>query len=121
MRFRALKMFRLNLIARRVFFVALFLGVCGVQSAYAGLTITPVSWNVVGLDSNNPAIGPDTFQVGARVCNTGGTAVNNLVGNFVWDSTNSLINLSGASTLNVISLNAGACTDFYYPVTITRT
>ncbi len=98
---------------------ALFL-VCGVQSVYAGLTVTPVSWNVVGLDSNNTTIGPDTFQIGARVCNTGGTAVSNVVGDFIWDSTNVFINLSGASTLNLSSLNAGACTDFYYPVTITR-
>ncbi len=110
----------LKVLVRRVFLAALFLGVCGVQSAYAGLTVTPVSWNVVGLDSNNPTVGPDTFQVGARVCNTGGTAVNSIVGDFIWDSTNAFINLSGASTLNLSSLNAGACTDFYYPVTITR-
>ena len=110
----------LKVLVRRVFLAALFLGVCGVQSAYAGLTVTPVSWNVVGLDSNNPTVGPDTFQVGARVCNTGGTAVNSIVGDFIWDSPNAFINLSGASTLNLSSLNAGACTDFYYPVTITR-
>ena len=106
----------------RVFLLlALLVGVGGVQSAYAGLTITPVSWNVVGLDSNNTATGPDTYQIGARVCNTGGAAVSNLVGTFVWDSSNAFVNLSGSNPLNVSSLNAGACTDFYYPVTITRT
>ena len=122
MKFRLSKLSRVSLkvLVLRVFLAALFLGVCGVQSAYAGLTVTPVSWNVVGLDSNNPTVGPDTFQVGARVCNTGGTAVNSIVGVFIWDSTNAFINLSGASTLNLSSLNAGACTDFYYPVTITR-
>jgi len=121
MRSRAFKpsRVRLNVLVLRVFLVALFL-VCGVQSVYAGLTVTPVSWNVVGLDSNNTTIGPDTFQIGARVCNTGGTAVSNVVGDFIWDSTNVFINLSGASTLNLSSLNAGACTDFYYPVTIIR-
>ena len=121
MRSRAFKpsRVRLNVLVRRVFLLALFF-VCGVQSAYAGLTVTTVSWNVVGLDSNNPTIGPDTFQIGARVCNTGGSALNSIVGDFIWDSTNAFINLSGASTLNLSSLNAGACTDFYYPVTITR-
>lgn len=105
----------------RVSFVVFCFGAWGVQSAYAGLTITPTSWNVVGLDSNNPVTdGPDTFQIGARVCNNGGTAVTNLVGAFVWDSSNSFINLSGAGTINSSSLNAGACIDFYYPVTITR-
>src|SRR5205807_1860636 len=110
----------LRMLILRVFLVALFFSVCGVQSAYAGLTITPVTWNVVGLDSIKTTDGPDTFQIGARVCNNGGTAVNSIAGTFIWDSTNAFINLSGASTLNLSSLNAGACTDFYYPVTITR-
>jgi hypothetical protein len=63
----------------------LLFGILSVQSAYAGLTVTPTTWNVVGLDSNNLSSGPDTFQVGARVCNTGGSAVTNIVGNFIWD------------------------------------
>src|ERR1041384_2501854 len=105
----------------RISLLAMFIGVGGVQSAYARLTITPVSWNVIGLDSNNPTVGPDTYQIGARACNTGGTAVSNLVGTFVWDSTNAFINLSGSNPVTFTSLNAGACTDFYFPVTITRT
>jgi uncharacterized repeat protein (TIGR01451 family) len=103
----------------RPLLLALFLGV-GAQSAYAGLTITPVTWNVIGLDSNNPTVGPDTYQIGARVCNTGGTAVSNLVGTFVWDSSNAFVNLSGSNPVTLSSLNTGACTDFYFPVTITR-
>jgi uncharacterized repeat protein (TIGR01451 family) len=98
-----------------------FVTFCGVGTAYAGLTITPVSWNVIGLDSNNPSVGPDTYQIGARVCNTGGTAVSNVVGTLVWDSTNAFINLSGNNPVTYSSLNAGTCTDFYFPVTITRT
>src|SRR5438309_7276942 len=123
MRSRLSKLSRasLRVLFLRVFPLTLFLGVCSVQSAYAGLAVTPISWNVVGLDSNNPTIGPDTYQVGARVCNNGGTAVNSIAGNFIWDSSNAFINLSGASTLNVSSLNAGACVDLYYPVTVTRT
>ena len=101
--------------------MSLVLGVWGVHRAYAGLTVTPTSWNVVGLDSNNTSAGPDTFEIGARVCNTGGTAVTNIVGDFVWDSTNIYLNLSGASTLSISSLAAGSCIDLYYPVTVTRT
>ncbi|HYX28451.1 MAG TPA: hypothetical protein VE863_07785 [Pyrinomonadaceae bacterium] len=93
----------------------------GAVSSHAAVTITPTSWNVVGLDSNNPAVGPDTYQIGARICNTGGTAVTSLVGTFVWDTSNSLINLSGANPINVSSLGGGACVDMYFPVTITRT
>src|SRR5437016_13118072 len=105
----------------RASMLLLFFGVWGVQSAYAGLTITPTTWNVIGLDSNNVNSGPNSFQVGARVCNTGGTAVTNLSGVFVWDSANAFINLGGSSTINVPSLAAGGCVDFYYPVVVTRT
>ena len=107
-------------LAVRLFLLLVFVCV-GAQSAYAGLTITPVTWNVIGLDSNNTAVGPDTYQIGARVCNTGGAAVSNVVGTFVWDSTNIYINLSGNNPITVSSLAAGACIDFYFPVTITRT
>ncbi|MCA1594470.1 MAG: hypothetical protein LC754_17955 [Acidobacteria bacterium] len=101
--------------------LALFLGVLGAQSAYAQLSVTPVTWNVIGLDSNNPNTGPDTFQVGARACNTGGATLNNLAGTFFWDSLNPYVNLSGPITNSVRSLAAGACVDLYYPVTVTRT
>ena len=105
----------------KAFLLTIIFGVWGIQSAYAAITITPVSWNVVGLDSNNQTIGPDTFQIGARVCNTGGAAVTNVVGTFVWDSANIYLTLTGNNPVTVSSLNAGACTDFYFPVTVTRT
>src|SRR5688572_12870909 len=94
----------------RLFLLAVFVCAVGVQSAYAGLTITPVTWNVIGLDSNNTTTGPDTYQIGARVCNTGGAAVSNVVGMFVWDSTNIYINLTGTNPITFSSLAAGACT-----------
>src|SRR5439155_14080324 len=100
----------------RASMLLLVFGVWGVQSAYAGLTITPTTWNVIGLDSNNVNSGPNSFQVGARVCNTGGAAVTNVSGVFVWDSANAFINLSGPSTLTAASLGAGTCVDFYYTV-----
>ena len=93
----------------------------GAQAAYAGVTLTPTSWNVVGLDSNNVNIGPDSYQIGGRLCNTGATAVTNIIATFVWDSSNSFVNLNGTNPFYVASLNAGACTDIYFPVTITRT
>jgi uncharacterized repeat protein (TIGR01451 family) len=105
----------------RACLLALLLGGWGVRSAYAGLTVTPTTWNVIGLDSNRVTDGPDTFQIGARVCNTGSAAVTNVVGTFVWDSTNTFINLSGASSVTVKTLAAGACVDLYFPVTVTRT
>src|SRR6266705_2113671 len=105
----------------RTSMLLLFFGVWGVQAAYASLTITPTTWNVIGLDSNNVNTGPNSFQEGARVCNTGGAAVTNLSGTFVWDSANAFINLGGSNIINVPSLAAGSCVDFYYPVVVTRT
>jgi uncharacterized repeat protein (TIGR01451 family) len=102
----------------------IFFCVLGAQSARAQLTVTPVTWNVIGLDSNKytQGVGPDTFQVGARACNTSGAALSNVTGTFFWDSSNPYINLA-TSTLNPVtysSLAAGACTDFYFPVTVSR-
>src|SRR6266540_2104464 len=89
-------------------------------AAAASLTISPITWDVIGLDSNKVTDGPDTFMVGTRVCNTGNMDATNVVSNFVWDSANTYINLSGASSLSIAALTAGTCTDFYYNVLITR-
>ncbi|HEX8180933.1 MAG TPA: hypothetical protein VF525_15410, partial [Pyrinomonadaceae bacterium] len=108
----------------RLCLLALFCCVAGVQSARAQLTVTPVTWNVIGLDSNkyDQGVGPDTFQIGARACNTGATPIANVVSTFSWDSTNPYINLAAttANPVTLYSLAAGTCTDFYYPVTISR-
>jgi uncharacterized repeat protein (TIGR01451 family) len=111
------------------------LGSVSPASAAAQLTITPISWNIIGLDSNNVNVGPNTFLVGARVCNVGTTAASNVTANLIWDSTNPYINLSGPSTLSIPSLPAGSqplssstinytptnCFDFYFNGVITRT
>ncbi len=92
-------------------------------SAAAVLTIRPITWNIIGLDSNNVNVGPSNFPVGARVCNTGDTAATSVTSSFIWDSTDPLINLrpGSLSTISVGNLAAGACTDVYYEVTVTRT
>jgi len=86
------------------------------------LTVTPITWNVLGLDSNNVNVGPNHFPVGARVCNTGSAAATNVIATLVWDSANAFINIRpGTSTsLSVTSLAIGACTDFYFEVEVTR-
>ncbi|HEX8188980.1 MAG TPA: hypothetical protein VF586_11550 [Pyrinomonadaceae bacterium] len=108
-------------LAARLLALAFFVCVAGAQAAQAQLTIKAVTWDIIGLDSNNTAIGPNSFQVGSRVCNTGATALNNVVGNFVWDTTNLYIELSGSATNRARFLAAGACVDFYYPVAVSRT
>src|SRR4051794_21554887 len=65
--------------------------------AAANLTITPITWGVMGLDSNDVTTGPNEFPVGARVCNTGTTAASNVVANLVWDTANANIDLQTGS------------------------
>jgi uncharacterized repeat protein (TIGR01451 family) len=105
--------------ARVVMFAALLL-VFGARTAFATLTVTPSTFNVVGLDSNDVTAGPDTFPVGVLVCNTGGTTVSGITGTFFWDTSNIYINLSGLNPVTTDPLAAGQCTNLFFNVTVTR-
>ena len=96
--------------------------VAGSASAAVSLTISPITWDVVGLDSNNPATGPNRFPVGARVCSVGGTATT-VSATFTWDSANTNVSLrpGSLSTVNLGSISSGACVDAYFEAEISRT
>ena len=94
--------------------------ISGVRAAPGPLTITPIGWNIVGLDSNDVTDGPNVFPVGGRVCNTGSNAVANVSVSWAFTSVNARINLTGASTFTESSLGAGACKDYYFNVQVTR-
>ena len=112
--------------------LALLLGVATAISPLAAqqadaavvLTVTPLTWNVIGLDSNSPASGPNRFPVGARVCVTAGsTTASAVTADFVWDSSNPYIALRPGSlaTIDLGSISAGSCADAYFEVEVTRT
>lgn len=90
-----------------------------VRAAAAALTIETITWDVVGLDSNNVTTGPNTYPVGVRVCATGG-AVADITVAFAWDSFNPYLNLFGPSVVSIASLADGACADRYFFVVVTR-
>lgn len=107
------------------------LGMPQVAHAAAVLSITPITWNVIGLDSNNVNVGPENFPIGARVCNTSLTdTASNVKSAFFFADSNdpytgdSYINLrlgtNSAYTSNGINLAPGGCKDFYYEVKVTR-
>ena len=85
------------------------------------LTIRPLTWNVIGLDSNSPATGPDTFPVAARVCNTGDAVATAVTSDLVWDSANAYIEADGGASIVSGDVAPGACTDAYFHVKVTRT
>lgn len=94
-----------------------------VQAA-ASISVSPITWNVVGLDSNNVNVGPNIFPVGARVCNTGDAVAYNIKSTFNWTSAATYIGLRSGSatsyTADGVNLSPGSCYDFYYEVEITR-
>lgn len=95
-------------------------------TAHAALTITPNTWNIVGLDSNTPAAGPYRFPVGAKICSDTDTI--NVVADFVWDdgldafSGNTYINLRVGSltTVTIPSIAAGSCKDAYFEAEVAK-
>lgn len=85
-------------------------------------TIEPITWNVVGLDSNNVSVGPNVFPIGARICNKTGATVNagTWQAKFNFVTTSSYINRTSAQLLPVGTLANNACQDVFHEVTVTR-
>ncbi len=89
--------------------------------AASTLTLTPLTWNIIGLDSNSPTSGPKYFPVGARVCSSVNTT--DVLVSWVWDTSNANINIrpGSTSTLTLASISAGACADAYFEVEVSQT
>jgi len=109
--------------ARVVSLIAVVAGLMAPVAANAAVTLTiaPVSWNVIGLDSNTPATGPGNFPVGARVCSS--VATTNVAVNYIWDSANPFIDLRAGSltTITIPAIGAGQCKDAYFEVSLVKT
>ncbi len=88
--------------------------------ANAALTVTPITFNVVGLDSNSPASGPKYFPVGARVCTN--VATTNVTAAWAWDSANPNINVRAGSLSSLVipAIAAGACADAYFEIEVNQ-
>ncbi len=106
---------------------SLFASTGGVSPVHAAttLTVNPITWNVIGLDSNNVAVGPNHFPIGARVCNTGASAASNVTARFVWDTTDTYIYLRPGTvdtltSLSIPSTDPDTCVDFYFEVEVDR-
>ncbi|RPI86904.1 MAG: sortase [Chloroflexi bacterium] len=92
-------------------------------SAQPVLTIEPITWNIVSLDSEDPDSGPNEYPIGFRVCNAiGADSANNLEVTMspVVGQTDTDINVTSPTTQLLANLPANTCHDFYYDVTINR-
>lgn len=89
--------------------------------AAAQLTVTPLTWDVVGLDHNRPATsGPKWFPVGARVCNGAETVAHEVTVAMQWGSGSDdtyIVNRPGSLTeLDFPSIAGGECVDAYFEI-----
>ncbi len=102
----------------------------GSVHAASPMDVTPITWNVIGLDSNDVTSGPNRFPVGARACNPvgSGATFTNVEANFVWENggtTNddTYIKIRPGSLDPIplsVDLAPGDCYDFYFEVEVTR-
>lgn len=114
----------LALLASLVFSAA---NVAPVVAADGDITLEPITWNVIGLDSNNVNVGPSNFPVGAQVCNTTAIARTGVTVTFNWEDGNDkytgdpYINLR-PGTLDELTLDvpANTCVDAYFEAAVTR-
>ncbi len=98
--------------------------------AVAQLSVTPITWDVVGLDHNRPlSEGPELFPVGASVCSDSGTGTDPVTAEFSWDGPDSdagtpddwIISRPGSLTvLEFDPLEAGECVDAYFEIQVIR-
>jgi len=96
------------------------------SSPVAAYTITPNSWNMVGLDSNTPAFGPNRFPVGAKVCGVPADAGTYVKATFNWDAggtdSGTHIYLRSGSLSNVsLLLDSNGCAYAYFEAEVAKT
>src|SRR5687767_10288806 len=93
-----------------------------IAKAQATLTVTPITWNVIGLDKDDLNAGPNEYPVGVRVCNTGTAAVNNISVSFDWTGTaNNNLSVVNPVAQTISTLTASApCDDVYFWVRVQR-
>lgn len=114
--------------ARAAAIAALVLGSLGVAASPAAaagaLSVTPVTWDIVGLDSVTSQAtrgdGPDRFPIGVRICNTGDATLSGIGASLAWDSVNAYITSEGPTTVSVGSLTAGQCGYAYFTAAVAR-
>ncbi|WP_198547509.1 hypothetical protein, partial [Streptomyces jeddahensis] len=96
----------------------LWIGTPATHAAAPALSITPLEWNVVGLDSNNPASGPNRFHIGARVCNTGDAPATGVEAQWSWDTANPAISLQGPAVRALPDLEPSECASAWFGVEV---
>lgn len=100
----------------------LLLGTLFAGTASATLSVQPITWNIIGLDSNDVAVGPNRFPGGARVCTDATPSNGSVTVTWNWTSSDPYIDLRVGSQNPVIlaPLAANSCADAYFEIEIVR-
>ncbi|MGD9583529.1 MAG: C25 family cysteine peptidase [Lysobacterales bacterium] len=88
----------------------------------AALSIQPIAWNIIGLDSNNVTVGPNRFPGAARVCTDAAPSNGPITVTWNWTSADPFIDLRAGSLNPVVlpALAANSCADAFFEVEIVR-
>jgi LPXTG-site transpeptidase (sortase) family protein len=84
------------------------------------LEITPITWDVLGIDGSNPNLGPSLYPVGSRVCNIGDTPAVNVTVDLEFTITNGNINPASALRQTLPALSQSDCQDFFFSVSVSQ-
>ncbi len=107
--------------SRGLLLLMMIAGSVAMQPVKAELTVSPITWDIVGLDHNRPLTsGPELFPAGARVCTD--VATTNIEVELVWESASPYIDhRPGSLTLiEVDELVADECFDAYFEIQLQR-
>ncbi len=86
----------------------------------SGVTVSVLSWNTIGVDSNKPvSTGPHQFVIQARVTNNTGSSITNVSAIFALGSGTSYITTLGPLTQNIGTLANNSSADVFFQVVIT--
>ena len=90
------------------------------QAATTSLSTTILSWNTLGVDSNDPVtVGPHKFLLQARITNTGAAPATGVQTTFAWGSGTSYLSLVSTPTFPLNTIAPGASKDVFYVVQVT--
>lgn len=90
------------------------------HAASTSLSTQILSWNILGVDSNDPAtVGPHQFLIQARITNTGAAPATAAHTTFAWGAGTSYLSLVSAASFPLNTIAAGASKDVFYVVKVT--
>jgi len=108
-----------------VFLLVFNLGFVGLSRIHAvstdtTLTLTKGSWDIIGLDSNKVADGPNQFLIQIHIANTGGESATNVTAQLTLGSGSTYITSTDVGLKTIGTIDAGSTIDVFFLVDVER-